>query len=88
MKYEKDGSGATLIKLDDGTTIARIEVFGGGPCRKSAVSPFKHGDVVRLKSGGPDMTVQEVMTGEVECVWFDGGQRMENDFLNAMLEVS
>ncbi|GEO80969.1 YodC family protein [Pararhodospirillum oryzae] len=38
---------------------------------------FKPGDVVRLKSGGPAMTVESVgdhyMTGEtgVTCVWFE-----------------
>lgn len=38
---------------------------------------FKAGDIVRLKSGGPKMTVEKVgetyMTGEqgVWCVWFE-----------------
>jgi uncharacterized protein YodC (DUF2158 family) len=39
---------------------------------------FQPGDLVRLKSGGPTMTVEQVstraMTGEpgVWCVWFEG----------------
>jgi uncharacterized protein YodC (DUF2158 family) len=37
---------------------------------------FKVGDVVRLKSGGPKMTVTAVGTGGfqgiVACQWFDG----------------
>jgi uncharacterized protein YodC (DUF2158 family) len=43
--------------------------------------PFKAGDVVKVKSGGPDMTVtqagERAMTGEptVWCVWFDGRRR-------------
>jgi uncharacterized protein YodC (DUF2158 family) len=37
------------------------------------MSTFKPGDVVRLKSGGPKMTVQERGTGSstgLICVWF------------------
>jgi uncharacterized protein YodC (DUF2158 family) len=30
------------------------------------------GDVVRLKSGGVNMTVEEVEGAYVNCVWFDG----------------
>jgi uncharacterized protein YodC (DUF2158 family) len=34
---------------------------------------FTPGDVVELKSGGPDMTIQEPGdTGYWICVWFDG----------------
>ena len=38
---------------------------------------FEVGDVVVLKSGGPDMTVQEESTGDhVWCQWF-GGRKLE-----------
>jgi uncharacterized protein YodC (DUF2158 family) len=34
---------------------------------------FKVGDVVRLKSGGPDMTVTGVaIGGDLICRWFEG----------------
>jgi uncharacterized protein YodC (DUF2158 family) len=42
-----------------------------------AKTPFKIGDVVRLKSGGPPMTVTSVEMGEGEagyvifCIWFN-----------------
>jgi uncharacterized protein YodC (DUF2158 family) len=48
---------------------------------------WKPGDVVRLASGGPDMTVQTVNEKKggnesVECVWFNqDGKVVENDFL-------
>ena len=32
---------------------------------------FKDGDVVRLKSGGPKMTVSEVSGSDCNCQWFD-----------------
>lgn len=46
---------------------------------------FKIGDVVKLKSGGPDMTVEKLgkgMTGEmfVTCVWFKDGTPVKFDF--------
>jgi len=40
-------------------------------------APFKVGDVVRLKSGGPAMTVTSLENGEREagyvifCIWFN-----------------
>jgi len=39
---------------------------------------FKVGDVVMLKSRGPDMTVQDpkVVNDLVECQWF-GGRKLE-----------
>ena len=54
----------------------------------------KKGDKVRLKSGGPKMTVETTgasnMTGEAwaHCVWFDGMKRMEADFDPEVLEVA
>jgi uncharacterized protein YodC (DUF2158 family) len=40
-------------------------------------SRFKPGDIVNLKSSGPDMTVASVGDGIVNCIWFDGGTRQE-----------
>lgn len=34
--------------------------------------PHRLGDVVRLKSGGPPMTVMRFQRGHLECVWWDG----------------
>jgi len=42
-------------------------------------SGFKIGDVVRLKSGGPKMTVEEVddSADTVHCKWFVGGEKLK-----------
>ena len=32
---------------------------------------FEIGEIVRLKSGGPKMTVTVVVFGRVGCTWFD-----------------
>jgi|SoiMethySBSTD1v2_1073268.scaffolds.fasta_scaffold10034_4 uncharacterized protein YodC (DUF2158 family) len=52
---------------------------------------FQVGDVVRLKSFGPSMTVDLVRqdTGEVQCVWFWPNQPMRAEtqvFKPQMLE--
>ncbi len=49
---------------------------------------LKIGDVVALKSGGPDMTVENVdEQGNVTCTWFDkDGNRKKETFKEEMLE--
>jgi uncharacterized protein YodC (DUF2158 family) len=47
---------------------------------------IKEGDVVRLKSGGPAMTVDEVSEGSAHCVWFEGGKRQGSWFNAATLQ--
>ena len=50
----------------------------------------KVGDVVRLKSGGPPMTVARVFQGAgswyANCVWFDGAVTKGGDFATGVLE--
>ena len=44
---------------------------------------WKKGDVVRLKTGGPRMTVDELLTiGKVSCVWFDADQKIQRESFN------
>jgi len=42
------------------------------------MAAFKVGDTVRLKSGGPLMTVRN--TGEIECTWFLKDQLKKGTF--------
>jgi uncharacterized protein YodC (DUF2158 family) len=49
---------------------------------------IKIGDVVRLKSGGPKMTVQERYENEWLCKWFDSkNETCCEPFAEALLEV-
>lgn len=52
------------------------------------VTPFKVGDVVQLKSGGPALTVSQVYDGPtVKVDWFDGGKARHADFDIATLQT-
>ena len=47
---------------------------------------FKKGDVVRLKSGGPRMTISSVEDdGRFFCLWFDGNDQKQKIFDGAVL---
>jgi uncharacterized protein YodC (DUF2158 family) len=48
---------------------------------------FKEGDVVRLKSGGPKMTIDKIANfgagsthEQARCVWLEGAKRMQDLF--------
>ena len=59
---------------------------------------FSVGDIVRLKSGGPDMTVVELPSPldslpslpreGVVCEWFEGQKRRKGTFLPEVLEAA
>ena len=54
---------------------------------------LKKGDVVKLKSGGPEMTVLQVSQKQdsvkVLCQWFDDNQQLQkNEFDEEILETS
>jgi uncharacterized protein YodC (DUF2158 family) len=56
---------------------------------RPVMSEFKLGDIVRLKSGGPPMTVDEIDkkggTAIIACLWFDEGQLEDGEFSPAAL---
>lgn len=47
---------------------------------------FKVGDIVVLKSGGPDMTVADVKDQRVFCKWFFKGKYAEQVFKKELLK--
>lgn len=54
-------------------------------------NPFSVGDVVRLKSGSPDMTVVNFQEDKIKCVWSvpeDPNGMRYNDFPPATLELA
>ena len=48
---------------------------------------YKEGDIVRLKSGGPLMTVASIVPSApgIVCAWFDGGQLASASFVTITL---
>jgi uncharacterized protein YodC (DUF2158 family) len=42
------------------------------------------GDVVRLKAGGLDMTVEGGTEGETKCVWFDAQNKLRRGTFRVM----
>lgn len=57
------------------------------------VTNYKVGDIVRLKSGGPEMTVQEAInnmngqeTGKYWCQWFAGKKLERGNFPGESIE--
>lgn len=56
---------------------------------------LKIGDVVKLKSGSPKMTVDDIGNydygssgvDKAKCVWFDGSKRCEEIFALETLEI-
>ena len=47
---------------------------------------FAVGDQVQLKSGGQQMTVEEISGKEVTCVWFEGTKVNRQVFVAATLK--
>lgn len=43
-------------------------------------SKLKTGDVVKLKSGGPTMTVSSATDEKIECAWFVDGTVQHSSF--------
>ncbi len=49
---------------------------------------FKVGDVVILKSGGPDMTISTVSDDGVHCIWFKDDNQINGFFPADAVEIS
>lgn len=45
---------------------------------------FAPGDVVRLKSGGPAMTIERIGRDRCICKWFDADLRLHSEVIEAV----
>ena len=63
------------------------------PYNRSMAISLKVGQVVQLKSGGPNMTVsgeEHIFgdgTGKVRCQWFEGTKMMQGTFPEVSLQI-
>ena len=55
-------------------------------CAGGAETELKAGDTVRLRSGGPLMTVVLIVGDAVRCAWFQGKENREGSFPAAALD--
>lgn len=46
---------------------------------------YSIGDIVELKSGGPPMTVREVNSDSVTCIWFDDRHQLQEQTFDPLL---
>ena len=49
------------------------------------MAKFKEGEIVKLKSGGPKMTVQDFFDDSCRCQWFTGSELGEGIFIQESL---
>jgi len=92
LAFTKPASMAIAVVL--GITLSAslaMPAFSGSADSTAALQsrtayPFHNGDLVRLRSGGPLMTVTEVHGNEVNCSWADwDGQLRSGSFPIASL---
>lgn len=51
------------------------------------MTKYQIGDVVRLKSKGPDMTVERVDDDSIHCIWAEGIEIGRGTFSEEVLEL-
>lgn len=64
------------------------EIFAGKTVSRTfnEYEDFNVGDIVKLKSGGPNMTVDNASSSRIQCVWFVDATRYRDNFDQGALE--
>jgi uncharacterized protein YodC (DUF2158 family) len=81
-------SGPPLFSLASSPTQSRpgvpgsVKDFSKSQIGVSMAAPYQVGDVVELKSGGPNMTVESCDDQEVVCIWFSKDETKRGVFPN------
>lgn len=62
-------------------------IFYNFEFKLNVMAEFIVGDVVKLKSAGPDMTIAKINDSSLECTWFDQkGELKSENFIAEILE--
>jgi len=75
---------AAALRDDRCATLAH-EFRKVGQKMTQNATQFQVGDVVRLKSGGPEMAVKRLMGVGVDCVWFEGDRLADGAWFESAL---
>ena len=59
------------VSLLTSSSAFSSSIVSGMSAEASTTEQFNRGDLVRLRSGGPLMTVGSIKDGEVDCFWSD-----------------
>ena len=84
------GSEFVVVEIPDevvsGDVVAEKQVVEKTPALNSSESSgFSAGDLVRLNSGGPKMTVGIITEKAVYCCWFEGARYFDSKFAKSTL---
>jgi len=71
----------TALSMPLSVTAFADPALSSPAVQSQATASLQHGDLVRLRSGGPLMTVASIRGNQVDCFWTDGeGQSNAESF--------
>ena len=70
---------AVVLSLPFSHPASSASAISDNSIKEKAAPQLQQGDLVRLRSGGPLMTVNEIKGDQVECVWTDSSNGQPDD---------